>query len=60
MPGFDGEKVIHLLDITGKIVAIQTTFSNSVELNQAALNAGIYIASIQTEIGTVTRKVIVE
>lgn len=60
MPGVDGEKVIRLLDVTGKIVAIQTTFSNSIEMNQVSLRAGIYIASIQTEIGTVTRKVIVE
>jgi lysyl endopeptidase len=60
MPGFDGEKVIKLLDVTGKIVSIQSTFNNSLELNEVTLNAGIYIASIQTELGTITRKVIVE
>jgi hypothetical protein len=60
MPGFDGEKVIKLLDVTGKIVSIQSTFNNSLELNEVTLIAGIYIASIQTEMGTITRKVIVQ
>jgi hypothetical protein len=60
MPGVDGEKVVTLLDVTGKIVASQTTFMNLIELNESALKAGVYIASIQTEIGTITRKVIVE
>lgn len=60
MPGVDGEKVIRLLDVTGKIVAVQSTFSDSLELNETSLKAGVYIASIQTDLGTVTRKVIVD
>jgi V8-like Glu-specific endopeptidase len=60
MPGVDGEKVITLLDVTGKIVTVNTTFNTSIELNDTSLKAGIYIATIQTEFGTVTRKVVID
>ena len=60
MPGVEGEKIVTLLDVTGKIVSTQSTFTDSLELNEATLKSGVYIASIQTEVGTITRKVIVE
>ena len=60
IPGVEGEKVITLLDVTGKVIVSQTTSSDVVEFNESSLKAGVYLASIQTYLGTVTRKFIVE
>lgn len=60
IPNVEGEKVVTLYDVTGKIVLVNSTFDNSIEIIGSALNAGVYITSIQTDLGMITRKIIIE
>jgi hypothetical protein len=62
MPGMSWGN-LQLFDITGNLVAEQKNISfsegeNVISLNLEALNSGVYISHIQTQFGTIRKKII--
>jgi hypothetical protein len=60
MGSIAGEKIIHVLDATGKVVYTTSSDAHRLEMNQSQLIAGLYLISIETAGGKVVKKFIKE
>lgn len=57
---FNGDKAIRLTDLRGKVIKEITTNQSKVEFNQSLVSSGVYLVTVTTEKGTVTKKLIIE
>lgn len=57
---FAGSKTITLTDLTGKVIKNVITSKDSVQFNEYVVSSGVYLVTVITEVGTITKKLIIE
>ena len=57
---FSGSKTIRVTDLTGKVIKEVSTSNDSVQFNQNDVSSGVYLVAVITEVGTITKKLIIE
>tara|TARA_B100000508_G_scaffold140085_2_gene140016 strand:+ start:22981 stop:25275 length:2295 start_codon:yes stop_codon:yes gene_type:complete len=57
---FSGKKTIRLTDLTGKVIKEISSDKNVVTFNENSVAGGVYLVSVSTDVGTVTKKLIIE
>ena len=57
---FSGSKTIRVTDLTGKVIKEVSTSNDSVQFNQIDVSSGVYLVAVITEVGTITKKLIIE
>ncbi len=57
---FSGIKTIDVTDLAGKVIEKVSTSDNSVTFNEDKISSGVYLVSVSTDSGNVTKKLIIK
>jgi hypothetical protein len=55
-----GNKTVRLTDLSGKIIKEIITSEQSIQFSENTVSSGVYLVNVSTELGSITKKLIVK